>query len=233
MPYHNLPKVCSPAPEGEDTSSSGHTSTADTVVLHLSEQDCSILLDQDLPTTTAEMPTADVDTELPNLTAMPTETAMPTDDVEPEGTLQEEQPMSSEAEGGPAGAKGPKKRKRVTRMTVLDEAVERQLGEWLEFEATFIYDKKDPRHTNKDLVNVTWASKASSLNPPLTMEELKKWWDSIRTRFGKVSAGGKSGQAAVQLTDRELWILNTFSFLRSHIVRQRKTRTCGLQTSVS
>ena len=221
------------------------------MVLHLSEQDCSILLNQDLaemptaemptdemPTAempTAEMPTAEMptaDEDLPNLTVPPTDTAMATDDVvEAEGTP--EQPLSSEAEGGPAGAKGKKKRKRVTRMTVLDETVERHLGEWLEYEASFIYDKKDPRHTNKDLVNVTWASKASSLNPPLSMEELRKWWDSIRTRFGKLSAGGKSGQAAVQLTERELWILKTFAFLRSHIVRQRKTRTCGLQTSVS
>ena len=241
MPYHNnnVPKVCSPAPEGDD-SSSGHTSTADTVVLHLSEQDCSILLDQDLaqmPTAempTAEMPTADIptaDEDLPNLTVPPTDTAMATDDVVEEGTP--EQPLSSEAEGGPAGAQGKKKRKRVTRMTVLDENVERHLGDWLEHEASFIYDKKDPRHTNKDLVNVTWASKAASLNPPLTMEELKKWWDSIRTRFGKLSGGGKSGQGAVQLTERELWILNTFAFLRAHIIRQRKTRTCGLQTSVS
>ena len=121
----------------------------------------------------------------------------------------------------------------MTKQTVLDEEVERQLGDWLEFEVTFIYDKKDQRHTNKDLVNATWDSKAKSLTPPLTMEELKKLFDSIRTRYGKLSAGGKSGQGAPQFTDREKWILNTFSFLRPHIVCQRKTRTCGPQPAVS
>ena len=218
MPYQNVPKapIAGPAPEGEDTSS-GNTSTADTVVLHLSDQDCSVSIP-------APIALLGQEPNLPNLNVMVT------DESQPEIT-QDEQPMSSEAEGGAAGGKGgPKKRKRVTKMTVLDEAVERQLGEWLEHEATFIYDKKDPKHTNKDLVSATWASKAQSLNPPLTMEELKKWWDSIRTRFGKLSAGGKSGQGAIQPTEREQWILNTFAFLRSHIVRQRKTRTCGLQT---
>ena len=216
MPYENVPKapIAAPAPE-EDTSSGGNTSTADTVVLHLSDQDCSVSIP-------APVALLGQEPNLPNLNQ--------TDESQPEAT-QEEQPMSSEAEGSAAGGKGaPKKRKRVTKVTVLNEDVERQLGEWLEHEATFIYDKKDPKHTNKDLVSATWASKAQSLTPPLTMEELKKWFDSIRTRYGKLSAGGKSGQGAIQPTEREKWILNTFAFLRSHIVRQRKTRTCGLQT---
>ena len=185
--------------------------------MHLSDQDlvavepiaAAAAADEPTAIPTTDVDALDQEADLPNLNI-------------------EEQPSSD----GGAAAGGHKKRKRVTKMTVLDEAVERDLGDWLANEASFIYDKKDPRHTNKDMVSVTWASKAQSLTPALTMEELKKWWDSIRTRFGKLSAGGKSGQGAIQLTDREKWILNTFSFLRPHIVRQRKTRTCGLQTSV-
>lgn len=40
----------------------------------------------------------------------------------------------------------------------------------------------------------------------------------MRTRFGRISKR-KSGDGAKELTDRDSWILEAFSFLRKHIVR--------------
>ena len=186
-----------------DSPVSDNTSTASTVVLQLSDQDVSAVVHV----------AAAVD----------------------EGQEAAVRPPSGAEGGGEDSTKdrAPKKRRRVIKPMLLSEEVERQLGDWLEFEVTYIYDKKDQRHMNKDLVNATWDTKAKSLTPPLTMEELKKLFDSIRTRFGKLSAGGKSGQGAPQVTDREKWILNTFLFLRPHIVRQGKTKSCGLDTVVT
>ena len=103
MPYHNLPKapIAGPAPEGEDDNSSGNTSTADTVVLHLSDQDCSVTI----PAPIALEPIAllEQEADLPNLNESQAE------------LLLDEQQMSSD--GGSAGKGGPKKRKRVTKMT--------------------------------------------------------------------------------------------------------------------
>lgn len=47
---------------------------------------------------------------------------------------------------------------------------------------------------------------------------LRRWYDSMRTRFGKLTLT-KSGQGANERTDRDRWILDTFSFLSKHIVR--------------
>lgn len=48
--------------------------------------------------------------------------------------------------------------------------------------------------------------------------ELRRWYDSMRTRFGRLTMI-KSGQEAKEHTKRDAWILNVFSFLSRHIVR--------------
>lgn len=48
---------------------------------------------------------------------------------------------------------------------------------------------------------------------------LKGWYESMRTRFGKISQGGKSGDGAQENTERDRWILEAFNFLSRHIVR--------------
>lgn len=42
----------------------------------------------------------------------------------------------------------------------------------------------------------------------------------MRTRLGKIS-GKKSGDGAKELTDRDQWIVDKFSFLQSHISRMQ------------
>ncbi|XP_050722489.1 uncharacterized protein LOC127001634 isoform X5 [Eriocheir sinensis] len=61
-------------------------------------------------------------------------------------------------------------------------------------------------------------------------EQLRRWFDTMRTRYGKLT-NPKSGSWAHRLpTDRDKWIMRLFSFLDTHIVRH-KGRTRGCKTS--
>ena len=147
----------------------------------------------------------------------------------PTRQAQEEAQEPQEVPQQPAGAEAQQKAEAQRRkQIILSDEVERRLGEWLEFEASFIYNKKDSRHVNKPLVTKTWEDKAKTLDPPLTSEELQRWFQSVRTKFGKLTGGPKSGSGAQNLTSREKWVLNTFTFLKPHISRQRKTTSYGL-----
>ena len=48
---------------------------------------------------------------------------------------------------------------------------------------------------------------------------MKKWFETQRTRYGKLSQT-KSGQAAEKSTERQTWLKDSFSFLRGHIRRK-------------
>lgn len=120
-----------------------------------------------------------------------------------------------------------KKRKRKATQVILAEETERLLGEWLEFDVPYFYNRGLPDYKNKAKQQAVLEEKGKSLDPPLTAVQLEQWLTTIRTRFGRLSKE-KSGQGAVRLTDREKWILRTFHFLKPHITRQRKPRTLGL-----
>lgn len=79
------------------------------------------------------------------------------------------------------------KRKRKGACVVLPAATERMLGEWLEDEADFIYDKGRKDHADRDKVFRAFSDKAKSLDTPITGPQLKQWFDSIRSRFGRLS----------------------------------------------
>jgi len=51
--------------------------------------------------------------------------------------------------------------------------------------------------------------------------QLKQFLDSMRTRYSRLTdpKKKKSGQASVDLTDRDKWVLERFGFLKNHIVR--------------
>ncbi|KAG0715718.1 hypothetical protein GWK47_011308 [Chionoecetes opilio] len=121
----------------------------------------------------------------------------------------------------------PRKRRRKSTNIILTEETERMLGEWLEFEVPYLYDKGDPRHKQKEHIEHVWAEKAASMEPPITTLDLMTWFTSLRSRFGRLT-NLKSGDGAKRLTERENWIMNMFQFLKPHIVRQKKPRTLGM-----
>lgn len=125
-------------------------------------------------------------------------------------------------------------RKRAKNDTVhLTEANERKVAEWLEFEVPFIYTKGHRDYKDKKRIAAAFASMGASLVPPVTGPELKTWFNSVRTRYGRLTAT-KSGQAATtrRKTDREVWLLGLFEFLKPHIVRQRQPQVLGVPQQV-
>jgi len=113
-----------------------------------------------------------------------------------------------------------KKRQCVT----LDQEVEEALIDWIKSHR-FFYDKSVIDYRKFQEKGDLWAAKAKELG--ITLKELKKWYLSLRTRFGKLSKT-KSGQGAPKVTQREQWILDQFAFLRSHIYRQPSRVSCSV-----
>ena len=49
--------------------------------------------------------------------------------------------------------------------------------------------------------------------------QLKMFFDSMRTRYGRLTNSGKSGQGSKELTERDQFVLDNFGFLKDHIRR--------------
>ena len=61
-----------------------------------------------------------------------------------------------------------------------------------------------------------WEKKAVDIG--VAVKSLMTWYDSVRTRVGKLTAQ-TSGSCARVNTDRDEFILRNFGFLKAHIVR--------------
>ena len=57
---------------------------------------------------------------------------------------------------------------------------------------------------------------------------VKKWFDTRRTRYGKLTQT-KSGQGAEKSTERQTWLKDSFSFLRSHIRRKGVSKSSAFK----
>ena len=67
-----------------------------------------------------------------------------------------------------------------------------------------------------------------------TSPEVHRWFNSQRTRYGKLTSKmKKSALAAYQLTGRVKWVLTHFGFLQSHILRKASKHTADFYTNTS
>lgn len=64
---------------------------------------------------------------------------------------------------------------------ILPEETEKILGEWLEFEVPYLFNKGMLEHRDKFKIVTVMAMKAASLHPPITTKKLEIWFSSIRT----------------------------------------------------
>jgi hypothetical protein len=96
---------------------------------------------------------------------------------------------------------------------------EEAMVDWLR-EHPLLFNKKLTLYKDKGKKDALWAEQARLLEKDVVL--LTVWYRSIRTRYGKLTKL-KSGGGTGDRTERDLWILEKFDFLRSHIheVQQR------------
>ena len=75
------------------------------------------------------------------------------------------------------------KRKRRALPVILPENVERDLGEWLEHEVQYFYDKSLPDYKNRAKQRTVLEEKGKTFDPPVPVEQLLQWLKTIRTRY--------------------------------------------------
>lgn len=204
-PLSRTPDPTTPSPSPTPvTSDEWHEENVPTINLG----DDAELLTQQYQTTDTDQPVTEDDDETQEVTRLPTR----------KRSTKHKAPKSTQ-------------KRRKSAAVLLTNEQERDLAEWLELEVPFIYNKAHKDHVDKIKVNRAWEEKAASLDPPITGNQLSTWYDSVRTRFTKITKPtDKSGQGAQKLlTMREQWITQVFSFLKPHIIRQRRTNTLGLQ----
>ena len=79
-----------------------------------------------------------------------------------------------------------------------------------------LYDKTNDSFKDKQKKEGLWEQLAATRNLPV--KTVKKWFDTQRTRYGKLTQT-KSGQAE-KSTERQTWLKDSFSFLQGHIRRK-------------
>ena len=108
-----------------------------------------------------------------------------------------------------------KKRQRVTPL-LLTEDQEEGLSDWLKSN-DFIYMKGKREYKDSARKKTLWEGKALELG--IEYKALMTWYESIRTRIGKLTSQ-PSGSSRTVMTDRDLFILRNFDFLKTQIARQ-------------
>ena len=78
--------------------------------------------------------------------------------------------------------------------------------------------------------NKIWAQKSTEFGVDVAI--LKTWVDSMRTRLGKLTRP-KSGDAPIEHTERDYWIIDKFDFLTKHIPRMPRRQLGGLKTKTA
>ena len=133
-------------------------------------------------------------------------------------------------EEGATGATEPmnkKKQKRSNPVMLTDEQ-QVDMGEWLRLNP-YLYTKsmKDYKNSQKKLR--LWEEKTAEMGLD-SVASLKTWYESIRTKVGKVSTK-KSGSASKDRTDRDEFIMSNFGFLSTHISRVRGRTACSISST--
>ena len=92
------------------------------------------------------------------------------------------------------------------------------------------YVKENERFHDRHRKEAMWSEIAEELN--LTPIDVKRWFESQRTRYGKLSKQ-QSGQSPRELTQRQSWVYEQMGSLKSHIRKKGANRSLGLETSAT
>ena len=131
----------------------------------------------------------------------------------------------SDEERARSGPVGSVKRARLT--ACFTDEQELQIVEFVKEHPSF-FSKTDPEYMDRYHREALWQQLAEEMS--LEAVDVKRWWDTQRTRYGKLTKR-VSGQAPKKLTTRQQWVCNQLGFLDSHIVRTQTSRSYGLESS--
>ncbi|CAH1263034.1 Hypp2615 [Branchiostoma lanceolatum] len=101
----------------------------------------------------------------------------------------------------------------------LNEEEEEALAEWIRIHPEF-YDRANRGFKGKEAKEELWMEKGRELG--VDYDLVKRWYQSMRTRYGKLSEEGYKEKE--HLTFRERWIIQRFGFLDGHIIRHLSNR---------
>ena len=90
-----------------------------------------------------------------------------------------------------------------------------------------LYDKTNDSFKDKQKKERPLEQLAASSNLPV--KTVKKWFDTQRTRYGKLSQT-KSGQAAEKSTEYQTWLKDSFGFLQGHIRRKGLSKSSAFKS---
>ena len=92
-----------------------------------------------------------------------------------------------------------------------------------------LYDKEHARFHDRQKKE---AEEGAEVSAELKLQpfDVKRWFESQRTRYGKLSKL-QSGQAPREMTKRQSWVYQQMGFLKTHIRRKGASRSSGFEAS--
>ena len=140
----------------------------------------------------------------------------PSDGSRSEGQMEEED----------KGQKKPKKKKPKTH-THLTKDQEEAMIDWLKSHEV-LYNKKLEGYKDTKRKAFLWQNQAEVMDE--SVDELRIWYNSLRTRYTKLKKK-KSGDGAPEHSDRDIWVLDNFSFLAPFTYEVKKRTLVSVSTS--
>ena len=90
-----------------------------------------------------------------------------------------------------------------------------------------LFDKTHKKFKDKQRKEILWETAGASRNLPVST--VKKWFETQRTRYGKLTQT-KSSQTAAKNTEKQTWLKDSFSFLQGHIRRKGVSKSSGFKS---
>ncbi len=107
----------------------------------------------------------------------------------------------------------------------LTDALQEDVIDWMREQAIIYKSLRD--YWNSDKKRKLWADKAKAMR--VDDHKLQTRMDSLKSRYGRLTQT-KSGQGVKEHTEREVWLLDKFSFLKSHIAHQTSRHGVSVST---
>lgn len=134
-------------------------------------------------------------------------------------------PTVSRSESPTQPPNSPQIKKKCRIITDFTTEQEIDLASWIQDNEIF-YNKKLNVYKDYKKKEALWQEKSASMDKDTDV--LKTWYKSIRTRFTRL-IHRKSGDGATELTERDNWILQNFTWLKDHVFEMKKKPTVSVR----